>query len=361
MENMDQPQELNQEDSLKQKKEKKPRSGNFRWILGGIAFIILLIVLGGLLGWQNGIQLRLKQEQDSKLGWAAFQYELAMGDISDQRYAIAQQRLEAVILEVPDYPGAADKLVEVMVAIGNIKSPTPVPTATPTQIPATPTPDFRGEEDMLNAAKAAVAASNWEAAIEALDALRTKNFNFHPLDLDGLYYIALRNRGIEKILYKASLEPGIYDITLAERFAPLDRDAVGYRNWARSYLTGASFWEVDWNQVVYYFGDIYNLGMPDLTDGFMSVRERYRIGLIHLGDQLLAAGDPCAAKEKYELSLGIAEDALARDGFNRAGNECNPPAPVVPPTETPTMTPDPGALPTEAPTEVPTEEPTPDP
>ncbi len=126
-------------------------------------------------------------------------------------------------------------------------------------------------------------------------------------------------------------------------------------------MTGASFWEVDWNQVVYYFGDIYNLGMPDLTDGFMSVRERYRIGLIHLGDQLLAAGDPCAAKEKYELSLGIAEDALARDGFNRAGNECNPPAPVVPPTETPTMTPDPGALPTEAPTEVPTEEPTPDP
>ncbi len=59
--------------------------------------------------------------------------------------------------------------------------------------------------------------------------------------MDGLIYLCLRNRGIEKIL-SGQLESGIYDFTLAEQFGPLDGETENYRNWARLYLLGNAFW-----------------------------------------------------------------------------------------------------------------------
>lgn len=81
----------------------------------------------------------------------------------------------------------------------------------------------------------------WGQAVEAIQRLRDKNVNYRSVDVDGMYYIALRFLGIENVS-RGQLEVGIYNLTLAERFAPLDVEAQNYRNWARMYLSAASFW-----------------------------------------------------------------------------------------------------------------------
>jgi hypothetical protein len=63
-----------------------------------------------------------------------------------------------------------------------------------------------------------------------------------------MYYFALRNHGYDLITKEGNLEGGIYHLTLAERFGPLDNTANGLREGARIYITGASFWELNWEQ-----------------------------------------------------------------------------------------------------------------
>ena len=44
-----------------------------------------------------------------------------------------------------------------------------------------------------------------------------------------------------RLSLKGNLEGGIYDLTLAERFAPIDKDADGFRSWARYYSNRIKF------------------------------------------------------------------------------------------------------------------------
>ena len=76
--------------------------------------------------------------------------------------------------------------------------------------------------------------------------LRKDDITYHAAEVDGMYYMALRNRGVCKI-YPQSYEPnascatlninlegGIYDLTQAEQFGPLDATASALRTWART-------------------------------------------------------------------------------------------------------------------------------
>jgi hypothetical protein len=109
----------------------------------------------------------------------------------------------------------------------------------------TPTPDFSGAEQAYSRAAQLIAAQDWPGALGALDQLRKLDPNYQQSQVDGMYYFALRNYGYSLIAQQGNLEGGIYQITLAERFGPLDRDTNGLREGARVYLIGASFWELD--------------------------------------------------------------------------------------------------------------------
>ena len=92
-----------------------------------------------------------------------------------------------------------------------------------------------------------------------------------------MLYVALRNRGVEKISKQADLEGGIYDLALAERFGPLDLDARGWREWSQWYIRGASFWEVDWAKSISYFSQVAPIA-PNLRDASgWTASDRYRI------------------------------------------------------------------------------------
>ena len=194
-----------------------------------------------------------------------------------------------------------------------------------------------------------MAEGDWEGAINALLSLRQKYPEHMAIDVDGMLYIALRNRGIDKISIDADLEGGNYDLTLAERFGPLDAEAKNWRDWAELYIRGASFWDVDWEQATYFFSQLAP-SAPNLRDASgWTASERYLKALLGYGDWLAANGQWCTARDKYELYLTLIADPqvqpTAEFVFEKCDDEGN---------EEPTETPTPGeAAPASAATDTP--------
>jgi hypothetical protein len=175
-----------------------------------------------------------------------------------------------------------------------------------------------------------------------------------------MYYFTLRNNGFDLITKQGNLEGGIYNLTLAERFGPLDNTAIGLREGARMYITGASFWELDWKQAVDYFSQV-GTGWPSLWDGTMTAAQRYYIASMRYGDVLFDRQEYCAAYEQYSHAMTIGNlDKTSAKNYNDAFNQCFPATPtleVIATTEVAPVTIAPA--PTDIPTDVPTANPTP--
>ncbi len=331
---------------LKPVKKQRP----WRSALLSIVGIIALLALGSMGGYWSGIGARQSAEQGIRTKQLTEQFQYALVDEQFGRYDSARQRLEFIIEKDPNFPGAQHELTNVMV---KSTVPTAVPTAT-----ITPTPDMRGNEAMMASAKQLVATGDWANAIAQLDQLRKTDPNYQTAQVDGMYYFALRNYGVSLIQQGGNLEGGIYELTLAERFAPLDGTASGLREGARAYIQAASFFGVDWQRSVQYFSEVAS-GWPSLWDGTMTANQRYHDALMRYGDQLWLAGDACGAYTQYQAAMAIGElDATATKNSNQAFKTCYPPTaiPTIAPTES--TAPPPAA--TEAPpTSAPTTPPTP--
>jgi len=357
----DETQKIEKQTSKKPKKRFLERRSS--WFFLAILLTLLIILVGALLGIPKGINDRVSLAETQASPKIQSQLESARLDIEEERYELALDRLDWILDEMAPYM-SEEELAEVgelysqtLLMLNSAGTPTPMPSPTPTIPVATPTPDLRGEEELFALAQEQIASESWDEAIQTLEALRQKNLTYKAVQVDGMLYVALRNRGVQKILAEGSLEPGIYDLTLAERFAPLDSTAEGYRTWTRLYLTGASFWGVDWAQVVYFFEQVYPQ-LPNLRDGTnMTATERFRIGAIEYASQLAAAGQFCEAQEYFDKAQAISSDPAVQPTAQWAAEECftiqNPPTPV--PSATPTST---AESPTDVPTEAPTEEPT---
>jgi hypothetical protein len=137
-------------------------------------------------------------------------------------------------------------------------------------------------------------------------------------------------------------------LTLAERFGQLDRDSNGIREGARYYILGASFWELNWEQALFYFDQVYR-GWSGLWDGTMTATERYRVASMRYGDELFEQEEYCDAVDSYENAQAISQlDQLASQNYAEAYNICNPviETPVV---ETATLEPGITVVPTDTP------------
>lgn len=325
-------------------KVKKPsRLGANLFSVVGLLVLLGLSIFGG---YTVAIGDRQQAASQVKNQLSSEQYAFALVDIQFGRFEAAKQRLDFIINNDPNYPGALQKLTEVMVAMS-------VPTPTSTPLP-TSTPNPTGAEGIFNQAKQLVAASDWANALVAIDEVRKADPGYKTGQVDGMYYYVLRNYGYDLITRQGNLEGGIYELTLAERFAPLDNTSKGLREGARLYIIAASFWEVNWEQAVFYLGQAAS-GWPSLWDGTMTAANRYYIASMRYGDQLVKQSKYCEAVKQYENATTIGElDAEAAKNYNQAFNTC------YPPTEVPTATLE--SLPTatsEIPTEIPTDTPVP--
>src|SRR5688572_1870714 len=293
--------------------------------------LIIVLILAILAGYGSGISIRRNNESSGISQQIGDQSQNALVDIEFGHYENAKQRLEWIIAQDPTFPGAQEKLTQVLVLMNR-----PTPTITPS---LSPTPDFTGAEQAFTQAQQQIAAGDWAGALGTLDQIRKMDAAYKTGQVDGMYYFALRNYGYQLITQQGNLEGGIYHFTLAERFGTLDRDANGLREGARYYLIGASFWELDWKQAFFYFDQVYR-GWSGLWDGTLTATERFHQAAMRYADQLVEEGSYCDAVTHYDYAQAIAGlDAQAQEGYERAFRECFPPTATITPTLQITLTP----------------------
>ncbi|HBG74184.1 MAG: hypothetical protein A2X25_03930 [Chloroflexi bacterium GWB2_49_20] len=313
------------------------------WIT--ILVFLFILAVGILLGYTSGLGDRRKAASVILNQQIDEQFQTGVKALESGLYQVALKNFQFVIQQNPNYPGVQDKLVEVLLKLSLF--PTTSVEVTPM---FTATPDLREAEAIFTQARTSIAGLDWEGALENLDALRKADPTYKTVEVDGMYYIALIQRGEGKIVNQdckaISLEGGIYDLTLAERFGPLDDYAQGLRNWARIYITGASFWDIDWNQVLYYF-DLLYINMPYMQDSScMTSMQRYRIASIMYADSLAASGDVCGAREYYDAGLLISNQdnslvvPTATYVWEQCENQNQPESTAIPQISTGIPTPD---------------------
>lgn len=307
--------------------KKAPR---WRSILISIIGVIVLLVLAGFGGFQAGIVDR-KVAKDAVLSsQLAEQFKLALVDEQFGRYDAAEQRLNFIIQNDPSFPGAQTELAKVLV-LGSIPTATPTPTLTPT-------PDLRGEQTLFATAQQLIATGDWPNAITELDQLRREDPTFNTSQVDGMYYFALRNYGVDLITKQGNLEGGVYELGLAARFGPLDRDANQLSEGAQAYIQAASYWQVNWAQAANLFSQVAS-GWPSLWDGTMTASQRYQFSLMRYGDTLFSNERYCDAYQQYQAAEAIgALDQQAAKNSNQAYQQCYPPT-AVPTEPAPSPTP----------------------
>ena len=305
----------------KKKTEQKPVSAPKRWrvILVGLFILILFAGSGAGIGYAAGIQQRMVQQNQQQLVTAATHFNYGVGAMLQKNYEVARIQFEYVLKIMPDFPGLKEKYTQTIMELAKKN----LPTATPA---TTPTPDNRGVEALFAQAQQEVNSKNGTTALKTLDSLRNQDIKYRTLEVDALYYMALRFSGIDKILHQADQEGGLYDLTLASRFAPLDHEALQYANWARNYVTAISYWNVNWEKVVYYLNSVYTAS-PGLQDSKgNSVKSRTIIALWKYGDALMSNSLYCDAAKYYQYSIYIQENGTIKAKQEAAYLKCNGPA-----------------------------------
>jgi tetratricopeptide (TPR) repeat protein len=284
--------------------------------LVGIVTLLIIAMMAAYGGYRSGTNQRNGVQSTQIAGQIKEQYDLGVKDLQARNLDLARQRFEWIIQKAPNYPGITEMLAQVELLQNITASPTIAPTPT-----LTPTPDLRSVEELYSQAQQSMAGGDWNTAIDTLLKLRKEAPALHAVEVDGMLYMALRNRGVDKIK-NADLEGGTYDLALAERFGPLDVEANGWRNWAELYITGASFWDVDWTQVIYYFQQVAD-AVPNMMDasGWTSV---YRLTTAYMkyGDQLAANGDWCNAEKQYQLALDLGPNPQYKPTASYASDKC---------------------------------------
>lgn len=302
--------------------------------------LILSVGLGALGGYFVGNSQGQEIKSDTIRAITGEQYRLALEDLKAGKFELARQRLEYISRLDPTYPDVAEKLAEALLWLN-------APTVTPI-IFTTPTPNLAPVEDLFDQAQAAFEQEDWSLALETLLTLRAKDAAYRPIEVDRLMFACLRNRGVHRISEDGLLEEGIYDLTRAKLFGPLDRDADNWRSWAELYLLANSYMGVDWAKASYYFAQVYLITPYLKNDAYI----KYATSARAYGDQLITEKDPCGAQEQYSQSLLAWENPELAPTATKAANACLTATAFVPPppppgeSTTPTETPLGGETPT---------------
>lgn len=304
----------------------KPRKGILRVVLLGLLAIIILGAIGGLGGYWSALNDREANEDRIISTEISDQFLLGLIALERAQYEVARQHFEYILKIDPQNAPAAEKLTEVILKMNQANiAPTDRPTAT-----LTPTLDTRDQEELYAMALAFKDQKNWDALLEVLDSLRIRVPEYNAIEVDGMYYIAYRNRGIQRIQQEGNLESGIFDLNRAELFGILDVEASNFRNWASKYITGMSFWEVDWDQVVNYFGPLA-ISAPFLSDSSrFTAQDRLATAQVEVNLQVLAnarnrfsQGRWCDSYDLFSeasLYVQLAESDLEK--YEEAKNKC---------------------------------------
>jgi hypothetical protein len=198
------------------------------WVIWGILLASLIIGVSIMLGVRSGLNIRMQTDQQQRLTAAAEHFNYGVQALTQGDLAAAKTQFLYVNELIPNFPGLVEKLTEVelqmALALTPIATPTPEPVAIPTG---------ESTDEYFNLAQQAIQNQDWASALKLLETIRNIDLNYKQTQMDDLYYLVLRNLGVAQI--KANdLETGIFNLTLAAKFAPLDVDAARYLSYAKA-------------------------------------------------------------------------------------------------------------------------------
>jgi tetratricopeptide (TPR) repeat protein len=284
----------------------------------GTVLLLLVVLLGaGYAGYQAGLIQQQQQYRATQAADLQLQYDLGLGDLAAGRYEVAIARFEYIVQLDPQYRDAGLKLAEARQALA--APPTPRPSPTPGAATASPTPAATSGEAqaIYDRAQDAYAVGDWDGVITALGELHAVDAEFEAVRVDGMLYVALRNRGIASILGDA-MEAGMFDLDQAAAFGPLDTEALNYRAWARLYLAAQSYWGLDWRQAMEILQQLYLI-----APYFRDTNTRLYQATVNYAHQLAAAGEACAAAEHFLAAQAIfADDPAVAPALAEAQAAC---------------------------------------
>lgn len=267
---------------------KSKRGFNIVW---GLMIVFLSAGIGLSMGFHSAYSERINAANEQRLEQAALHFNLGDEALQNGNLELANVQFQYVSTLDPGFPGLVDKLVQVQQQI-NLKL---TPTITPTPTIA-PTPDTRSQDDIYAQILDNQNNGNWVEMFHNLEALRNIDPQYKALEMDGLYYRALRELAIQ-LINNGHLEEGIYDLNLAEKYAPLDRLAYEYRSWARNFINALAYWNVDWERVVNQL-QVVASNLPNMRDANNLTSSWYYVhALINYADQYLY--DACTAYTMY--------------------------------------------------------------
>ena len=310
-----------------------PRSARFSPLLLGILGFLAFIALGIMIGYFGGVGVRMNAQSTQVAQQLQDQFNLGNQALANAQYDVARAHFQFVIEHNPNYPGIKDAYATLLLQmqLTPTATVTPTPSETPTMDPNGPQALYSHIKDMIAAGPKTV--DDWSAVLAELDSLRKADSTFNAVEVDGMYYMALRQRGIAEIFPASckdtNLEAGIYDLTQATNFGPLDGYADALRTNVRFYITGATYWEIDWKQAQSNFYQAMN-SLPNLMDSScITSTDRWALATIKVADQLLSSGDVCGASAQYDEAIAKSNmaNATAQPTASYADNKCHPPKP----------------------------------
>jgi hypothetical protein len=276
-----------------------------RWLRGiGLILVVAAFLAGyfliiAYLGWQSG------QDQLAEMQTAELQTELnkqltlAQSDLSEGRYALANERMKWVLGRQPDNEEAAALQQQAHLGLAQILTPQPMvtlaPTTTPTVMPTiTPTPAPVTDPDSeLTRIEELIDDEVWEDVISSLINFQQQFPSHKRPHTDELLYESYIALGLS-LMDGEQVELGMYYLSQARRLGDLPIEAVDYETWAELYLQGIAFYGTNWGASAYYFRDLC-LAAPfyqNSCDRLLEVLEAY-------GDQYAFVLDWCPAQELY--------------------------------------------------------------
>lgn len=298
---------------------------------GLIAIAILLLVYGTVIdyAWQRGQALRAENEQLAIQEQLASQLAFAEEDLEVGSYTLAIRRLDWILEQDSDYPGA-EALRQVALDRANTRPTiTPFPTAT-----TPPTEEAKPEEAeparLFAELQPVIEDQDWEGAVTAITAFQAQYPDFNRQQTDAMLYNAYINLG-QLLLTGDQVERGLFYLAQAEKLGNLPREVEDQRLWAELYLLGISYYGVDWSVSVYYFRDLC-AAAPFYQDSCVKLYE----ALISFGDQFAANLDWCPAADYYAEAVRHNNEPVASGKLSEARRQCleATPTPTIPITGT---------------------------
>ena len=304
---------------------KRPGRGwtSRRWWLILILLVVAVMTTAVLTGYASGLKRREQLNTEEVSQVAKQQFDRAIEELLAGNLEVARQRFEYVLSLDPNYPGAAEFLGDVLTSLNQ-----PTPTASPASSPTpTETPDFTSYDSTFASAQSAFTRGDWSSTLDILIRLRGGDPNFRLAEVNQLMAGALRNRGMDK-LFAGDLEQGIYDLTLAQRFGPLDSQAVSWMRSAEFYIFANSYFGLDWALATENFAQM-------CTANIWGACVKYGQAAREYAGVLAADGDPCSAQTYYDIGYSYVGPDASEPTATHVANLC---ATATAPTPTSTAT-----------------------